>query len=169
MFFLAAGGHSNKEDPFDPLPLSDYYQGQVGDKNRPSIEKPKRPLSAYNLFFRSERGKLLAQLPRRNGQQPKKSHGKLGFKDMATIIGKRWRELDEVSKAPYLQLAKQEKIRYVEAKANYRTRMRQELVHGAEGSATSSTDTATCNSYEFSDLSRQLGPEMVDLLIATFK
>eukprot|EP00977_Amphora_coffeiformis_P011689 scaffold2820_cov160-Amphora_coffeaeformis.AAC.11 len=164
-FFNALGSLLETEDPFDPLPLPED-QVQLAVK-KPSIKKPKRPLSAYNLFFQSERGRLLAQLPPRVGRQPKNSHGKLGFKDMATTIGKRWRELDDFSKAPYLQLAKQEKIRYEEAKADYRRRLQQQEEN--DDTRSSTPPTTTSSPSDFSELARRLGPDMVDWLVATFK
>lgn len=79
----------------------------------PLPEKPKRPLSAYNLFFRSERRKLLDKLPApREGKKPKRSHGKLGFKDMATIIGLRWRNIDSTAKSYYESVAAKLKAQY---------------------------------------------------------
>ena len=86
----------------------------------PLLEKPKRPLSGYNLFFQDERVRLLEVLPERpDGKKPRRSHGKLGFKDMATIIGQRWRELDAHTKQHYEDLAKEEKARYRRNRAAY--------------------------------------------------
>lgn len=78
------------------------------------LERPKRPLSAYNLFFQSERQKLLDQLPVRARGKPRNSHGKLGFKQMATIIGARWRAIDCVSKEYFIKLAIEHKERYLQ-------------------------------------------------------
>jgi len=75
--------------------------------------KPKRPLSAYNIFFKEERERILQTLPKKgedvdskeeeeagddgtNGKKRKRAspHGKIGFENLAKTIGKRWRELD---------------------------------------------------------------------------
>ena len=74
--------------------------------------KPKRPLSAYNYFFQSERARLLEALPVRAEGKPRRSHGKLGFHDMAKTIGARWKEADDDTKAYFAHFAKQDKERY---------------------------------------------------------
>jgi len=79
------------------------------------IEKPKRSLSAYNLFFQSERKKLLKALPKREsrgGKTPRNSHGKMGFAEMARIISSRWKKISEEEKAPFDAMAKQDRLRY---------------------------------------------------------
>lgn len=87
------------------------------------IEKPKRPLSAYNIFFRQERQKLLGEnddvVQEGNSDEAKdgddhedkkpaavvevlgskkrkrgKPHHKVTFEQMAKIIGQRWKELE---------------------------------------------------------------------------
>ena len=169
-FFNTAGNNPDEEDSFDPIPLAE--DAAPCGYTAPSIEKPKRPLSAYNLFFQSERRILLAELPPRAGRQPRKSHGKIGFKEMATIIGKRWRELDDVTRAPFLLLAKQEKNRHGITMENYRRRLREQ--ENQDASVSSYGDdihpiVGPPNSSDLSDLARRLGPDMVELLVATFK
>lgn len=84
------------------------------------IQKPKRPLSAYNFFFQAERVHLLAQLPDRPGvRKPRKSHGKIGFQEMATVIGARWRALDDETRAYFNKLAANDKLRYKHEKEAY--------------------------------------------------
>lgn len=87
----------------------------------PIMERPKRPLSSYNLFFKAERRRLLDELPPPPpGKKPKHSHGKLNFDNMAKIIGFRWRNIDPASKAYYDDLALDDKIRYERAMKAYR-------------------------------------------------
>jgi HMG-box domain len=85
--------------------------------------KPKRPLSAYNIFFQEERQKLLKDPdeegnpdttaddskpaaihapteppPNKGGSKKRKRgkpHHKVSFEEMAKIIGQRWKELQE--------------------------------------------------------------------------
>eukprot|EP00549_Striatella_unipunctata_P012221 CAMPEP_0118688440 /NCGR_PEP_ID=MMETSP0800-20121206/8923_1 /TAXON_ID=210618 ORGANISM="Striatella unipunctata, Strain CCMP2910" /NCGR_SAMPLE_ID=MMETSP0800 /ASSEMBLY_ACC=CAM_ASM_000638 /LENGTH=225 /DNA_ID=CAMNT_0006585703 /DNA_START=50 /DNA_END=727 /DNA_ORIENTATION=+ len=62
-------------------------------------DKPKRPLSAYNLFFQDEREKLLVV-------------GKVGFAALAKIVAEKWKSLDPISKSKYEAKAAVEKTRY---------------------------------------------------------
>ena len=110
---------------YEPTPLPDscehsksfsLLENQVPE----TMEKPKRPLSAYNLFFQSERKALLASLPEpigRNGKKrsSKKSHGKIGFKELATAISQRWKDADGPTRAHFYGLANVQKLAYHEA------------------------------------------------------
>lgn len=83
-----------------------------GKKKRVQDGRPKHPLSAYNLFFQREREVLLASLPVRAEGKPRRSHGKIGFADMAREIGKRWKAINPEDKAYFDELARLEKERY---------------------------------------------------------
>ena len=82
--------------------------------------KPKAPLSAYNLYFQLERKRILDDQTDWNGipvtwaeihevacthkrntgkkRVHRKSHGKIGFVELARTIGKRWKLLDPESR-----------------------------------------------------------------------
>jgi hypothetical protein len=83
-------------------------------------DKPNRPLSAYNLFFRKERALLLgADVEKQDSEKGKKrvhrkTHGKIGFADMARIIGAKWKALGDEEKSEFEEIASQEKKRYAE-------------------------------------------------------
>ncbi|GAX21276.1 hypothetical protein FisN_1Lh104 [Fistulifera solaris] len=62
---------------------------------------PKRPLSAYNLFFQEERLKIQRECP-----------SKVGFNDFGKIIGSRWKELSDDDRQKYNALANEDTIRY---------------------------------------------------------
>jgi len=62
--------------------------------------KPKRPLSAYNIFFKSERAKLV---------QAKK---KVGFANMAKEISSKWKSLSEEGHKEYAAEAEIEQKKY---------------------------------------------------------
>jgi hypothetical protein len=68
--------------------------------------KPKRPLSAYNLFFQKERRNIL-----RDGSSSDESK-KVSFEDLAKIIGKRWARLKKQDHKEFDELAHKDSIRY---------------------------------------------------------
>ncbi|KAL7566623.1 hypothetical protein ACA910_003460 [Epithemia clementina (nom. ined.)] len=84
--------------------------------------KPKRPLSAYNFFFQSERQKLLQSLPTRPEGKPRRSHGKCDFASMAKFIAKKWNEddMEPQDRIHFEHLARQEKLRYKIQMAAYK-------------------------------------------------
>lgn len=95
-----------------PVTLQPVRKDPIGSRKREkeSIQKPKRPLSAYNLFFKAEREKMI---DRAVGQDHNKQ-GKPGidFEQMAKIIAKRWSSIDKETRKPYEEMACQDKERY---------------------------------------------------------
>ena len=81
-------------------------------------DKPNRPLSAYNLFFQHQRALMLGDdAPSREAEKLKKrvhckTHGKIGFAEMAKAIGSKWKNLDPQTKKVYETQAQKEKQRY---------------------------------------------------------
>ncbi|KAL7561991.1 hypothetical protein ACA910_004677 [Epithemia clementina (nom. ined.)] len=75
-------------------------------------DRPKRPLSAYNIFFRDARQNLLANRPVRPEGIPRRSHGKMGFAEMAQTISRQWNTLDPTIKEHYEQMGCQERALY---------------------------------------------------------
>lgn len=61
-----------------------------------SIPRPKRPLSAYNLFFQERRQILLAKLPSSNK-----------FDNLAKVIGAQWKRIGAEEKEEYERIARQ--------------------------------------------------------------
>jgi len=98
-------------------------------KKKPK-DKPKRPLSAYNFFFKEEREKIikivLAEDPSAVKQDPdddgfldaetigrlKKEGGKVSFEEMGKIIGQRWKNIDPDRLSKYAELASEDTERY---------------------------------------------------------
>jgi HMG-box domain len=78
-----------------------------------SKPKPTKNLSAYNFYFKDQRRKMLEKLPIRPEGKPRRSHGKIGFSEMAKTIAAGWKSIDPESRSHYEYLAKQDKERYV--------------------------------------------------------
>lgn len=65
-------------------------------------DAPRRPLSAYNYFFKDERVRIITEdLP-----------GTIGFHNMTKTIGTRWKALSEEERASYKERASVDKVRY---------------------------------------------------------
>jgi len=108
---------------------SSLARAKGGKGKRPYRRKlengPKRPLSAYNLFFRAERERILAecegitinmQTTKKGKRAHRKTHGAVNFSDMGKRIAAAWKALDETGRAPFVAEAAQDMKRYQEAK-----------------------------------------------------
>lgn len=76
-----------------------------------STGKPHRPLTAYNLFFRDERVRVVGASDDKTPDSP----GKIGFKEMARIIAHRWKALDKKTHMEYERSAVDERKKYFTA------------------------------------------------------
>ena len=114
-----------KRGDVDESILKDELSAEATKKKRSKKKwkkpkgKPNRPLSAYNLFFQSQRATLLGDdVPTDEDERRKKrvhckTHGKIGFAEMARTIGSMWRNLNPAEKKVFEDRAKEEKDRYV--------------------------------------------------------
>jgi adenine-specific DNA glycosylase len=65
-------------------------------------DKPKRPLSAYNLFFQKEKNSIMKQ----------RKESKVVYASLAGLVSDRWGELKEEERKPYEDEAKKLKVQY---------------------------------------------------------
>jgi len=104
-----------------------------GRKRKPK-DKPKRPLSAYNYFFREEREKITRFLLNKddsyaveNGMDPVETrqrmteNKKVKFEEVGKLIGKRWKSLTESAEGT------EQVKRYTTSAAGDATRYKKEL------------------------------------------
>ena len=97
-------------------------------KKKPK-DKPKRPLSAYNIFFKEERTRILEALPEGDPKpensggrkRKKRPHGKIGFESLAKVIGQRWQELTADQVDYYKKKAESDMLRYKSEMEKYVT------------------------------------------------
>ncbi|KAG7356764.1 HMG high mobility group box-containing protein [Nitzschia inconspicua] len=69
-------------------------------KSKKPTGYPKRPLSAYNLFFKTTREKIITE------------HGKTNFQEMVRLIASHWRDVSDEEKKKYEDLAAKDLVRY---------------------------------------------------------
>ena len=112
-------------------------------------DKPNRPLSAYNLFFREERAKMLgSDTPTVDSEKKRlhrKTHGKVGFTEMARSIGAKWKELSEEEKKGFNEQAAEAKKRYAVDLAEWNEQQKRkasETKHTEKKAAVSAQDGA---------------------------
>lgn len=77
-------------------------------KQNKSKQGPKRPLTAYNFYFRDERVKILKE--RESGALEPTNGG--FFSAMGKLVAKRWVELPPSEREHYEKLAKADRERY---------------------------------------------------------
>lgn len=77
---------------------------------------PKRPLSAYNLYFQAERAKMLKRCKEANIRMERNSEpctvSMPSFQEFGRMIGRQWRELARSEKLMYERLAEKDGDRY---------------------------------------------------------
>jgi len=115
---LPPEGDCRDDEEAPPPPMATGTAEAQSDPKIVKIQKPKRPLSAYNLYFRDQRRSLLSEIT---------GSGKVGFEDMAKMISAKWRSIDEETKAKYQAIADKEKARFQIDKEAYRKAMQQQL------------------------------------------
>lgn len=117
---------ASERTPRSPEKIRPIAAKRISKKK--SKDKPKRPLSAYNYFFREEREKILRVLRSNNEStdQPdpdaddylsddqigrlKKEGDKVSFEEMGKLIGVRWKNIDPDRLSRFSELASQVRL-----------------------------------------------------------
>mmetsp|Transcript_11682 Transcript_11682/g.16502 ORF Transcript_11682/g.16502 Transcript_11682/m.16502 type:complete len:343 (+) Transcript_11682:175-1203(+) len=86
-------------------------------RSHPLLDRPKRPLSGYNFFFRDQREQLYIQ----GAGRPVSA---FRFAELAKTIGARWKALDETSRSIYDALAAVEMKEYRAAMEEYNQKVK---------------------------------------------
>lgn len=103
------------------------------------LKKPKRPMTAYNFFFKSEHQKIRQESegcePEDEGgdkkeeaslandstatNTKKRKTNRVGFEDLGKLIGKRWKEIGKDELERYQELARKDSERYKRESEKY--------------------------------------------------
>lgn len=125
------GGSSNELSKVDSLKKPEAEKPKVRKRRsrkkwKKPKDKPTRPLSAYNLFFQHERATMIGDESQDNEEDyekkkrlHRKSHGKVGFAEMARSIGTKWKNLPSTEKKTFEEQALKEKERYASELATW--------------------------------------------------
>lgn len=134
-------------------------------------DKPSRPLSAYNLFFQFERSNMLGvdipsvELENKKKRCHCKTHGKIGFAEMARAIGAKWKSLEAQERKIFEEKADEKKKQYTLELAAWKALQKEKLPSSQEekqdlqkNSATASKPVALSDASKSIESSRaQLG------------
>lgn len=134
-------------------------------QSRP-VAKPKRALTAYNLFFRDHRNRM-AKLRRETPDCP----------SIAKMISIVWKRLDPTQRAHYDMLAAKEKFRhYIERQAWLHYKETQKILKDESSSAETSSEVSAEATHDdkeaaplpmegIANIASKLDPESIDFLI----
>mmetsp|Transcript_14558 Transcript_14558/g.20550 ORF Transcript_14558/g.20550 Transcript_14558/m.20550 type:complete len:464 (+) Transcript_14558:206-1597(+) len=129
----SAATEMTNEDILNMTGLRKDPKKASGKGSRPKKPKdmPRRPLSAYNIFFKEERAKILGSATAEghpatahdNDNEDRKTrapHGKIGFENLAKTIGRRWKSLNPSHLERFKVLAHEDMERYRREMDEYR-------------------------------------------------
>jgi hypothetical protein len=151
------------DSPKKALPKSTHKKVKKPKRPKKPEDMPRRPLSAYNIFFREQRSLILAQrnvdddegdggvddnndneLDEVDNADNKKKRKPGLFESMAKTIAKRWKSLPSQLMEKYAQLARAETIRYREEMELYHQKLIQKSIRAVKDKAQREAVEAVC-------------------------
>ena len=111
-------------------------------KKKAPKDKPKRPLSAYNIYFKEERARLLAKDMEESqfGPEHRTASGKIKFENLAKIISARWGSLESNEMDYYKEKADEDMQRYRSQMEVYKKKHEQEAAASQTGGTGETND-----------------------------
>ena len=129
----------NAGDSQDKPAVVEAPKKRTRKKWKKPVGKPNRPLSAYNLYFKKERAIMLGDAAEKVDQEPgkkrvhRKTHGKIGFAEMAKIIGAKWKKLPEEEKEEFIKIAAKKKEQYAIDLEKWREEQKKKAIMNSMG------------------------------------
>lgn len=159
----------NKEGESEEKPaVVEQPKKRTRKKWKKPVGKPNRPLSAYNLYFRKERAIMLGDAAEMTDQEPgkkrvhRKTHGKIGFAEMAKIIGAKWKKLPDEEKEEFVKVAVELKEKYAKDLAEWREEQKKKAIMSSMGPGPKSKMGKY--SHDNDDLVQQIAEDRENLL-----
>lgn len=117
-----------EEDYAQHLLVAQEDQEKTRKRSRSKKPKdmPRRPLSAYNIFFKEQRANL-------QGEPKGRKKSKFGFEELGKKIGALWKQLGPEEKKIYQDQAKIEMERYQKEMEQYQTNVKKKARLETEG------------------------------------
>lgn len=154
----SAGAAVDLKSTISSKKKSDYIP--ISRRKKKPKGMPKRPLSAYNLYFQAERTKIIANQEEGNGPR-------IGFEGLGKIIGKQWRDLSSADKIHYEKLAEKDSERYRKEMDTYHEmkakRFAEEDRRAAEQSPVLSSLASSNNTVQASFMKQQGSLQVVPI------
>eukprot|EP00938_MAST-03A_sp_MAST-3A-sp1_P002291 g2291.t1 len=102
--------------PFNPYMMNDVTKVKPkkkkrGRKRKREIPPPKKAMSAYNVFFKETRVKLLEEFE------------KITFEQLGKEVGKRWHKLSTKERVPYQKRSRLDKERFKKEMEEYKVKL----------------------------------------------